>query len=334
MKNVFIKELKSFLDALAVKMDLYVPKNVGDFFVYAAYDAAKEVEFNPIRMCTPVKEFLFSLREVAAVYPKLAEPQDIKPFAIFGLKDCDIRSIQILDRVFMEAEFEDPFYKERRQKMLVISSDCTEAPESCNCALMGGRPFAEGGFDLNVSAVGDGFIIEAGSEKGAEFIRKNPELFSDLPDGFLAQRDKARKQLQQQLEHRAKETVPADLSVKQIVDNTDESEIFDEVVRSCVECQACTRVCPTCHCFYLYDTKRADYFAKMKMWDSCMRMAYAEVAGGVNPRKALADRLRHRLLHKFVFFADRYGVDMCVGCGRCVDAETGGDKLLLTSRRR
>ena len=62
----------------------------------------------------------------------------------------------------------------------------------------------------------------------------------------------------------------------------------------------------------------------MKMWDSCMRLAYAEVAGGANPRKVLGERLRHRLMHKFSYFLDRYGLDMCVGCGRCVDAEAGG----------
>ena len=135
----------------------------------------------------------------------------------------------------------------------------------------------------------------------------------------------------QQLEQKASQIVTADLSVKQIVDNTVDSDVFDEAAKGCVECQACTRVCPTCHCYYLYDTKQADYFAKMKMWDSCMRMAYAQVAGGENPRKALGDRMRHRLLHKFVFFADRFGVDMCVGCGRCVDAETGGDNLRLWS---
>ena len=61
----------------------------------------------------------------------------------------------------------------------------------------------------------------------------------------------------------------------------------------------------------------------MKMWDSCMRIAYAEVAGGANPRKVLGERLKHRFMHKFSYFLERYGVDMCVGCGRCVDAEAG-----------
>jgi hypothetical protein len=54
-----------------------------------------------------------------------------------------------------------------------------------------------------------------------------------------------------------------------------------------------------------------------------MRLAYARVAGGENPRKILGDRLRHRFMHKFSYYLDRYGINMCVGCGRCVDAEAG-----------
>ena len=54
-----------------------------------------------------------------------------------------------------------------------------------------------------------------------------------------------------------------------------------------------------------------------------MRIAYAEVAGGANPRKSVGNRLRHRFMHKFSYFLERYGIDMCVGCGRCVDAEAG-----------
>jgi predicted aldo/keto reductase-like oxidoreductase len=54
-----------------------------------------------------------------------------------------------------------------------------------------------------------------------------------------------------------------------------------------------------------------------------MSLVYAEVAGGANPRKMLGDRLKHRFMHKFSYFLDRYGIEMCVGCGRCVDAEAG-----------
>ena len=64
-----------------------------------------------------------------------------------------------------------------------------------------------------------------------------------------------------------------------------------------------------------------------------MRLAYAEVAGGANPRKVLGDRLMHRLMHKFSYFLDRYGIDMCVGCGRCVDAEAGGVDIRVVLKK-
>ena len=325
MQTVLISQLKPFLDAVAEDMNLYVPKNAGTHYVYNRYDPAAEApaEFNNIRTCTPIKEFLFPLRELAAVFPEPLEPKDIKPFAVFGLKDCDLHSIEILDKVFTEEEFEDPFYTSRREKMFIISSDCSEPAESCSCTVFNGRPFAQSGFDLNISQVKDGFIIEVGSQKGKDFIEKHSQLFTETGEALLSEREENRAGTQKQLEQNNAE-LKFDTPIKEVVENSQNSKVFDVEAQNCIECQACTRVCPTCHCFYLYDTKREDYFGKMKMWDSCMRLAYAEVAGGANPRKVLGDRIKHRLMHKFSYFLDRYGIDMCVGCGRCVDADAGG----------
>lgn len=324
MQAVLINELKPFLDAVAQEMELYIPRLSGKHYVYNKYDslANDPIKFNNIRVCTPAKEFLFPLRELAAIYPEPVEPHNIKPFAVFGLKECDLRSIEILDRVFKEAEFEDSLYIARREKMFIISSDCIRPADSCFCNVLGGKPFAQKGFDLNVSQVKDQFIIEAGSQKGKDFIERHPDLFTQTNEAILAERDKIRIETQKQLEHN-NAAFEIDSPVNEIVENSKDSAVYDEEAKTCIECQACTRVCPTCHCFYLYDTKQKEYFAKMKMWDSCMRTAYAEVAGGANPRKVLGDRLRHRFMHKFSYFLERYGIDMCVGCGRCVDAEAG-----------
>ena len=324
MQTVFLTDLKPLLDAVAERMDLYVPMKTGSHYVYNRYDpsAGVPVEVNNIRVCTPSKEFLFPLRELAAVFPEPLEPKEIEPFAVFGLKDCDLRSIDILDKVFTEEEFEDPFYVMRREKMFIISSDCSDPADSCFCNVLNGRPFAQSGFDLNVSKVKGGFVVDSGSPKGDDFLKTNSELFIQAGDEVLAQRDTNRAETQNQLEQNNAD-LKFDAPVNEIVENGQDSDVFDEEATTCVECQACTRVCPTCHCFYLYDTKKEDYFSKMKMWDSCMRIAYAEVAGGANPRKILGDRLRHRFMHKFSYFLERYGLDMCVGCGRCVDAEAG-----------
>jgi len=328
MEIVFISKLKPFLDAVSEQMELYVPKKTGAHYVYSRYDPSAEtpVEFNNIRTCAPIKEFLFPLSELAATYPEPFEPKDIKPFAVFGLKDCDLRSVEILDKVFIEEEFQDPFYVKRRENMFIISSDCFEPGESCFCNLLGGQPFAQSGFDLNVAKIKDGFIIEAGSQKGQGFTKKHSQLFAKVTEAQLAERDENRAKTQKQLEQNNAE-YQLDTPIKEVVENSADCEVFDVEAKNCVECQSCTRVCPTCHCFYLYDTKQKDYFAKMKMWDSCMRQAYAEVAGGANPNKVLGDRIKYRLMHKFVHFLDRYGIDMCVGCGRCIDGCAGGEDI-------
>jgi ferredoxin len=324
MQTVLISELKPFLDAIGGDMDLYVPKKYGNHYIYNRYDTSSKspVEFNNIRTCTPVKEFLFPLCELAAIYPEPTGEKDIKPFAIFGLKQCDLLSIEILDRVFKEAEFEDSLYIARREKMFIISSDCTEPAGSCFCNVLGGKPFAQNGFDLNISQIKEQFIIEAGSQKGEEFIEKHAGLFTKTTEAILAERDKIRIETEKKLEEN-NANLKFESPVNDIVEKSQDSAVYEEEAKTCVECQGCTRVCPTCHCFFLYDTKQEDYFTKMKMWDSCMRIAYAEVAGGANPREALGERLRHRFMHKFSYFLERYGIDMCVGCGRCVDGEAG-----------
>ena len=328
MEIIFISKLKPLLDAVAEQMELYVPKKTDEHYIYSRYDSSadSDVEFNNIRTCTPVKEFLFPVHEMAATFPKSLEPEEIKPFAVFGLKECDLRSIAILDKVFLEEDFRDELYAARREKMFIISSDCFDPADSCFCNILDGQPFAQSGFDLNVSKVKEGFIVEAGSEKGKDFIEKHSSLFTDVSKASLSERDENRAKTQKQLEQNNTK-LKFDTSIKEIVENSEESDVYDDEVKSCIECQACTRVCPTCHCFYLYDTKQKDYFGKMKMWDSCMRTAYAAVAGGANPNKVLGDRLKHRLMHKFVYFLDRYGMKMCVGCGRCVDADAGGIDL-------
>jgi sulfhydrogenase subunit beta (sulfur reductase) len=325
METVFTSNLKHFFDAVAQYMDIFVTKKTNDHYVFTKYnpDSTEQIVYNNIRTCEPIKEFLFPLRESAAVYPEPSDPEQIKPFAVFGLKECDLHSIEILDKVFIEDEFVDPLYTSKRRNMFIISSDCMDPGESCFCSIFGAQGHAANGFDLNVAKIKDGFIIEAGSKKGKDFLSENTTLFADAPKAAIDERDENRKKTNEQLEKNNAD-LKFDSTIKDIVQGSDDTEIFDKMAETCIECQACTRVCPTCHCFYLYDTSKKDYFAKMKMWDSCMRTAYAAVAGGENPRKILGDRMHHRMLHKFVYFLERYGLDMCVGCGRCIDADAGG----------
>ena len=325
MEMVFINKLKPLLDAVAEKKLLYVPGGDAEHYTFARYDpsGSPDPEFNSIRVCSPVKEFVFPMCEIAAVFPKSVSVLDPEPFAVFGLKNCDLKALEILDCVFKEEEFNDPFYSSRRENMFIISSDCSDPAATCCCSMVDVEPFSKSGFDLNLSKIKDGFIVEIGSDKGGEFVKQHKKLFADVPAAGVSERDKNRAQTQKKLEEINSE-FELSIPVSEIMENSTGSDVFDIEAKNCVECQACTRICPTCHCFYLYDTRQEDYFSKMKMWDSCMRRDYATVAGGENPRKILGDRLRHRLMHKYVYFMERYDLDMCVGCGRCIDTDIGG----------
>jgi len=84
--------------------------------------------------------------------------------------------------------------------MFIISSDCSDPADSCFCNVLNGRPYAQSGFDLNVSKVKGGFIVEAGSPKGEDFLKTNSELFIQAGDEVMAQRDAKRADTQKQLE--------------------------------------------------------------------------------------------------------------------------------------
>jgi ferredoxin len=328
VETFFLSRLKPLFDAIADQRELYIPGNEAGHFYFTRYDPGQDqdIVFNDLRICQTVKQFLFPLREIAAVFPEPAEGSVIEPFAVYGLKDCDLRSIRILDKVFAEEEFCDPSYLQRREQMLIISSDCYDPSQSCFCTMLEGDVYPKEGYDLNVSKIKDGYIIQAGSDKGLIILKKNESLFAEVPSAAFSERDANRVQAQKQLEE-----ILADYQfetpLKQIVEEGSASDLFEDEAIGCVECQACTRICPTCHCFYLYDEKQDDYYQKTKIWDSCVRLDYATVAGGENPRKMLTNRTLHRLMHKFVYFLERYGIQMCVGCGRCIDACAGESNI-------
>ena len=55
-----------------------------------------------------------------------------------------------------------------------------------------------------------------------------------------------------------------------------------------------------------------------RCWDSCVFSDYNQNAGGHNARPTKLERLRNRYLHKLSYFNERHGMNLCVGCGRCI----------------
>ncbi len=314
-----------FLEVLSLSYQVYVPVQKDKQRFYKKFTPQEPVAVGEVRTFEPLKAFFTRARElVAHNFDKAVPHPKQKPIAIVGAKACDLKGFKIQDYVFSGRHGQDtadPLYVANRRDNLIISADCTCALETCFCLALGLMPHPEEGFDINLSPVENGFLLESASEKGQSLIEKNLSLFTQARNEHFSQRESVRTKTAAQVTENLKvHEVPHQDRFEGIIKRNFESEIWKEEAKTCVECGACTIICPTCHCFLLYDQKNQTDMARLRVWDSCMIKDYARVAGGGNPRSQLWKRLRNRFDKKFDFFPKVAQVYACTGCGRCITA--------------
>jgi len=272
-----------------------------------------------IRPVEPLKQFFMKFKEVVA-RPGASFDKSSSSQVIIGAKACDLRAIDVYDKVFSEGEFSDPFYRERREKTILISADCPEPEETCFCTLVGIQPYPMNGFDLNLSTVSKGYLVEVGSEKGIDLIKSMPTLFQPASSEDLKERDEKRASATRTLKGINSRELDPQLP-KKISDQTD-LKFWSREATNCVECCACLHICPTCYCFLLYDQPHDGESERVRVWDACYYAAYARVGGGANPRPEFVQRFRNRFLCKYSYFYHYQGFLACSGCGRCISGCT------------
>jgi hypothetical protein len=244
---------------------------------------------------------------------------------VLGVKNCDLSALKIHDRVFLETEPADPVYAEARRKTILVSCDCTAARPVCFCPAVGEQPYPKAGFDINLAPIENGFVVEAGSPRGAELLKQAARLLTPAAPAALEARDRRRRALTEAVCAQTEQAgLPCGANLRAAVEKSLGNKLWDEFAKDCVECGACNLICCTCHCFLLADGKdQSGGCARVKQWDSCLYKNFATVAGGANPRRHRAERLYNRFEKKFSFFPEVLGIYACDGCGRCVEACTG-----------
>jgi ferredoxin len=323
MHYISSNNFAKLLENLKNDYEVYVPVKKDDHYFYKKYiDFTDDIVISEVRAFEPLKSFFFRAREIVAENFKSDIPQKFqKPYCIVGVKACDLKGLQIQDYVFENHDYQDPFYIDMRKNNLIISADCTSTIDTCFCLALNVKPYPLENFDINLSVVGEDFVIEVGSQKGKILVEKYSSLFKEVKEDFISQRDKQRKKVIKRVEENIKQNdMPHQDSFKNIIERGYESNIWADEASNCVECGACNTICPTCHCFLLYDQKSENKMARLRIWDSCMIKDFAQVAGGANPRPELWMRLRNRFEKKFDFFPKVADIYACTGCGRCISA--------------
>ncbi len=313
-KQISEADLRLLIDSMLLKGQRVVgPRQSGTMVLYEPLSSASDLVFNeqPRRSA---KEAFFPVCEDLLEYRKNGQQidlEDIEPSrfpetVLIGVRPCDAAAMPVLDSVF-SWDYKDRFYLERRARTTIIGLACTSADDACFCTAVGLSPGDPKGADLMFSHLANGgFLVESHTEKGAAFLETWKDRFTE-PDGSkplpLAQ----------------PEATPFDLKkIKGWLNEHFEDPAWDSIATRCVGCGACAFVCPACHCFDIIDEGTEKAGKRRKFWDACGFSKFTNHASGHNPRDLQPKRYRNRIMHKFKYYDDKFGQNLCTGCGRCI----------------
>lgn len=243
---------------------------------------------------------------------KAADGHDAPQYAFFGIRACELAAIAIQDRVFMQANYADPIYQARRERALLIAVNCTQAAPTCFCNSTKTGPRCTSGFDLALTELDTGFIVEIGTERGREII-----LSLNLRTANEAELEIAATERQQAVDQQTR-TLPID-DVRKLLMNNLHHPHWNDVAERCLSCTNCTQVCPTCFCSSVNEVTDLDVtrVERQRTWDSCFNFDFSYMNGGV-VRNSVRSRYRQWLTHKLATWHDQFDTSGCVGCGRCI----------------
>ena len=318
MKKIAVSALPQLLEAMAAQQALYLPVRQGRSAQFTRYEPGMELS-DALNTGRSAKDLFFPQVEnlvdfkVTGKAIEVIESRDVgEDFILFGVRACDCRSFDILDRVFL-GDPKDTYYETRRSHATVITLACGAPEETCFCTVFGIDPANPAG-DVTAWKAGQWLCLRANTKKGEKLLASLPMLQNGGEDAVVAAQAAIRA---------VTEKLPLkDLNLTGF-DGDHLMEKFNspqwaQLSESCLGCGSCTFVCPTCQCYDIKDFNTGHEIKRFRCWDSCMYSDFTMMAHGTN-RPTQLERFRQRFMHKLVYFpANNEGIYGCVGCGRCL----------------
>ena len=319
MKMVPLSALDQLFSAMAEQSTLYIP----------ADDAKGQAQFTPWTAGMALTKKLNTVRSAKDLFfPQVENLVDFKmsgkkievienrdptePFVVFGVRACDCRSFDILDRVFLE-EPADTYYQTRRENGTVITLACSRPAETCFCGVFG-IDAADPQGDVTCWMTGEALYWRSNTPKGDALTAKLA-ILADCDDAAVRSQQEKSRDILNKLPLNALDLTGFDGD--HLMDWFNHPA-WAELSESCLGCGTCTFVCPTCQCYDVQDFDTGKEIKRFRCWDSCMYSDFTMMAHGTN-RPTQKERFRQRFMHKLVYFPSKNeGIYGCVGCGRCL----------------
>ncbi|MCL2235095.1 MAG: 4Fe-4S dicluster domain-containing protein [Defluviitaleaceae bacterium] len=323
--KIALDKLPELYAQTAENRNLYLPIRRGGTLNFEAWHKDAAVDLyglktanTPKDLFLPQSEDLYTIKMDGTNIEVFAREFFDKPFAIFGIKACDIEAIKVLDNIYLSKQPVDMFYKARRDNAVLISLACNEPKNACFCHAFGldaGNP----GGDVTTWINGDNLYIQGQTDKGSAYVEEMSGLLEAADFGDLSG-------LQANIRETAQNLPYAKLPLDKGFTSEDmmamfNSEQWGSFHRACIGCGTCTYSCPTCSCYDIKDHDGGDCkgVTRFRCWDSCMYPDFTLMAHG-NNRLTQKERFRQRFMHKLMYHPMNYeGQFGCVGCGRCIN---------------
>ena len=320
MRKCSLSALDAIFEKLSDAMTLYLPTDTAAGAEYTKWEKgavmseALNTNRSPKDFFFPQSENLMEFKTEGTNIEVIDTRRESEDFIVFGVKACDVKSFEVLDRVFLVEPF-DSYYATRREHGIIFALACTRPGETCFCQTFGidaSKPMG----DVSMWKCDGEMYFEANTEKGEKALGIIADLTSDTDDAAVKNQQNSIKEIMKKL---PLATLKADAfgggKTKEYFDAPEWAELSE----SCIGCGTCTFVCPTCQCYDIKDFKTGNGVIRYRCWDSCMYSDFTKMAHGTS-RNSQKERFRQRFMHKLVYYPENNdGLFSCVGCGRCLN---------------
>ncbi len=324
MLRIAKEKLNALYAKISETMGLFIPVKKAGEVNYAVWSEGKEVSLETLKTVKSPKNMFFPQTENMMKFKtegKEIEVEDlrvdykeVKEFVAFGVKACDFKAMEVLDKVFL-ADPVDTYYKSRREATTIVTLACSRPEESCFCTAFGIDATAPHG-DVTIWLDEKNLYWQANTEKGEKLTEKVSDLFENGGEEDVNVQQAKTKEILAKLPFA---TLDLSRFKPENLNELFNAPEWDSMSEACLGCGTCTFVCPTCQCFDIRDFKTNDGILRYRCWDSCMYSDFTLMAHG-NSRTTQMQRFRQRFMHKLVYYPSQNdGLYSCVGCGRCVN---------------
>ena len=188
MLKLSLSRINELFALLSDEMELYLPICESGLTVFRKWSPGADVRLDILSTAMSPKNFFFPTAEDIASFKLTGKEIEIKesyintkPFAIFGIRACDIVGIEILDKIFLSEPI-DTFYKSRSENGIIISTACGAPEETCFCETFNINATEPKGGDINTWITNDFLFWNALTEKGQMLTEKVTGIFEAIDD--------------------------------------------------------------------------------------------------------------------------------------------------------